>query len=130
MVTTKDFISESKILIVSHDMMSRAVDKLLERNFGVLIVDESHILKNFKAKCTKAATALAKKAKRVILLSGTPALSRPSELFTQLSLIDEKFFGTFIDFSKRYCDGKTTNFGWDASGKLFSVAKLPFVIET
>lgn len=120
MVTTKDFIRDSKILIVSHDMMGRATEKLLERNFGVLIIDESHILKNFKAKCTKAATALAKKAKRVILLSGTPALSRPSELFSQLSLINEKFFGGFIDFSKRYCDGKATNFGWDASGMLFS----------
>lgn len=117
MTTTRDYIGDSKILIVSHDMMTRSVDKLLQRNFGILIVDESHVLKNFKAKCTKAALSLAKKAKRVVLLSGTPALSRPSELYTQLSMLDERFFGSFFDYSRRYCDGKTTHFGWDASGK-------------
>lgn len=117
MTSGKDYISDVKILIVSHDMLTRATDRLLERNFGVFIVDESHVLKNFKAKVTRAATELAKKAKRVILLSGTPALSRPSELYTQLSLLDDKFFGGFIEYSKRYCDGKTTQFGWDASGK-------------
>lgn len=117
MTSGKDYINDNKILIVSHDMLTRALDRLLVRNFGIFIVDESHVLKNFKAKVTSAATELARKAKRVILLSGTPALSRPSELYTQLSLLDEKFFGNFIEFSKRYCDGKTTQFGWDASGK-------------
>ncbi|KAJ8966600.1 hypothetical protein NQ314_003430 [Rhamnusium bicolor] len=116
MVSGKDYIGEAKILIVSHDMMTRCLDMLLTRGFGILIIDESHVLKNFKSKCFNASLALAKRAKRVLLLSGTPALSRPSELFTQLSLIDNKFFGSFYEFSKRYCDGKQTQFGWDASG--------------
>ncbi|CAH0564691.1 unnamed protein product [Brassicogethes aeneus] len=128
MVTGKDYIGEAKILIVSHDMMSRALDRLLDRNFGVIIIDESHVLKNFKAKCSKSAAQLAKKAKRVVLLSGTPALSRPCELFTQLALLDEKFFGNFFAYSKRYCDGKTTNFGWDASGKS-NLQELEIVLQ-
>lgn len=117
MVSKKDYIGDSKVLIVSHDIMARCSEKLLERNFGVIIIDESHTFKNFKAKCTKTAMDLTKKAKRVVLLSGTPALSRPSELYSQLSFLDEHFFGNFINYSKRYCDGKTTNFGWDASGQ-------------
>lgn len=116
MISAKDYIRDAKIIIASHDMMTRALDKLKERKFGVIIIDESHTLKNSKAKCTQAATVLAKIAKRVILLSGTPALSRPSELHSQLSLIDGKFFGYF-DYTKRYCDGRTTNFGWDATGQ-------------
>ncbi|KAI4457252.1 dna annealing helicase and endonuclease zranb3 family member [Holotrichia oblita] len=117
MISAKDYIGDAKIIIASHDMMTRAVDKLKERKFGVIIIDESHTLKNSKAKCTQAASILAKTAKRVILLSGTPALSRPSELFSQLALIDGRFFGNFFDYSKRYCDGRTTNFGWDATGQ-------------
>ncbi|KAF5287505.1 hypothetical protein FQA39_LY04133 [Lamprigera yunnana] len=117
MVSAKDYIGDAKILIVSYDMMGRCVEKLLERQFKVLIMDESHNLKNFKTKCTKAATELSRQAKRVILLSGTPALSRPSELYTQLAMLDEKFFGNFFEYSKRYCDAKSTNFGWDANGK-------------
>lgn len=117
MVSGKDYIGDAKILIVSHDMMSRAIDKLLERNFGVFIIDESHAIKNPKSKCTKAANKLGKKAKRVILLSGTPALSRPCELYSQIALINENFFDNFFEYSKRYCDGKKTQFGWDATGK-------------
>lgn len=117
MITSRDYIRDAKVLIVSHNMVVTALEKLKEKKFGVIIIDESHILKNFKAKCTQASETLAKRAKRLILLSGTPALSRPSELYTQLNLIDEKFFGTFMSYSKRYCDGKNTQYGWDASGQ-------------
>lgn len=48
--------------------------------------------------------------------SGTPALSRPAELFCQLQLIDKKFFGSFTEYSKRYCDGKQGTFGWESLG--------------
>lgn len=51
-----------------------------------------------------------------MILLGTPALSRPAELFSQLSLIDKKFFGSFKEYSTRYCAGKEGNFGWDSSG--------------
>lgn len=117
MITVKDFINESKILIVSHDMVSRASSKLVDRKFGSVIIDESHAFKNYKNKGTQAVMNILKPAKRVILLSGTPALSRPSELYCQLALIDSKFFGSFFDYSKRYCDGKQSSFGWDSSGQ-------------
>lgn len=48
---------------------------------------------------------------------GTPALSRPAELFCQLQLIDQKFFGGFKEYCYRYCDGKLTTFGLDSSGQ-------------
>ncbi|CAH1963282.1 unnamed protein product [Acanthoscelides obtectus] len=117
MVSSKDYIGDTEILIVSHDLMTRCQDKLKERKFGVIIIDESHVLKNFKSKSYHAASQICKQAKRVVLLSGTPALSRPSELFTQLCLIDHKVFTGFTQFAMRYCDGKQTQFGFDASGK-------------
>lgn len=60
--------------------------------------DESHLLKNPKAKVTEVAQKLAAKAKRVVLLTGTPALSRPLELFTQLQMIDNNIF-TYRSYS-------------------------------
>ena len=50
------------------------------------------MLKNFKSARYKAAAPLMKAAKRVILLSGTPALSRPSELYTQITSVEPKLF--------------------------------------
>lgn len=48
---------------------------------------------------------LLKAAKRVILLSGTPALSRPQELYTQICAVKPYMF-QYQDFGVRYCDGK------------------------
>lgn len=91
--------SDVKVLISSYNMMERNVNDLKNYKFGVLIFDESHNLKNSKAKCTIGATRLAQGAKRIILLSGTPALSRPVDLFSQLKLLDGKFMN-FMEYSK------------------------------
>uniref|UniRef100_A0A182QXV2 SWI/SNF-related matrix-associated actin-dependent regulator of chromatin subfamily A-like protein 1 n=1 Tax=Anopheles farauti TaxID=69004 RepID=A0A182QXV2_9DIPT len=112
----QDYIGDCRVLISSYSLMERCADQLLDRGFGMLVFDESHTLKNVKAKCTTVALALAKKARRVVLLSGTPALSRPVELFTQLQMLDGKFCG-FKQYSTRYCAGKQTNFGWNATGQ-------------
>lgn len=116
LASTKDYLTDAKVVISSHSLMERNCERLQQMNFGVVILDESHLLKNFKCKSTTAALALANKAKRVILLTGTPALSRPSELFTQLQMIDAKFF-SFKEYSERYCAAKRTNFGIDCSGQ-------------
>ncbi|XP_020806020.1 SWI/SNF-related matrix-associated actin-dependent regulator of chromatin subfamily A-like protein 1 [Drosophila serrata] len=112
----QQYVGEARVLITSYNMMEKHMDKLLQRKYGFIIFDESHTLKNSKAKCTAVAKRLTDQAKRVVLLSGTPALSRPLELFTQLQLIDSKFMN-FMEFTTRYCDGKQSTFGWDASGQ-------------
>ena len=58
--------------------------------------DESHMLKNFKSARYKGAAPLMKQAKRVILLSGTPAMSRPSELYTQIQSVEPKLFPKLV----------------------------------
>lgn len=131
--TGKDYFPDSKVVITTNTLMEKHRQRLLDMNFGVVILDESHSLKNFKGKGAAAALTLANKAKRVILLTGTPALSRPSELFTQLQMIDRKFF-SFTEYSERYCAAKRTNFGLDASGQsnlreLNVVMKCKFMIR-
>lgn len=116
LTSTQDYFGDAKVLIVSYSLMERNFDRLAEKRFGFVIFDESHLLKNFKTKSSAVALKLSQKAKRVVLLTGTPALSRPSELFTQLQMMDPKFF-TYKEYSIRYCAGKQSTFGWDASGQ-------------
>lgn len=53
---------------------------------------------------TQRALSLIEQADRAILLSGTPALSRPTELFTQLkSLLPRARIGKMA-FEERYAD--------------------------
>jgi hypothetical protein len=54
------------------------------RQFDVIVCDECHKLKSSDTERAKVVLPMLKKAKRVILLSGTPMLNRPEELFTQV----------------------------------------------
>lgn len=119
--TENDYFADAKILITSYNLMERMNDKILKRGFGFVIFvsctviwfphnnnskkfcpsqDESHLLKNSKAKVTEVAQKLAAQAKRAVLLTGTPAMSRPLELFTQLQMIDDSIF-TYRNYSRR-----------------------------
>ena len=75
-------------------------------NSVVLLQDESHFIKNFKAARTRAVSDVVKKSKYLVLLSGTPALSRPVELFTQLNLLRHDLFPRFQSFALRYCGAR------------------------
>uniref|UniRef100_F1KXE2 SMARCAL1-like protein n=1 Tax=Ascaris suum TaxID=6253 RepID=F1KXE2_ASCSU len=108
--------SASTVAIMSYDLMVIKRKHLLEYAFQAIVFDESHMIKDGQAQRTKVATDISKKALRVILLSGTPALSRPVELFSQIRIIDPKIFPNFRDFAIRYCDGKQGRFSFEAKG--------------
>ena len=55
-------------------------------------------------------------AKRLLLLSGTPALARPVELWAQLYCLNSELFGSYSNFTKRYCNARRGRFGWDVTG--------------
>ena len=67
---------DCKIIISSYDLLAKNVDEISQFHYKVIIADECHLLKNGKASRTKAALKLIQNCNRVILLSGTPALSR------------------------------------------------------
>ncbi|XP_033099293.1 SWI/SNF-related matrix-associated actin-dependent regulator of chromatin subfamily A-like protein 1 [Anneissia japonica] len=116
------------INILSYDLMSRKAAELKSKKFHVVIMDESHFLKNFKTARTKAAIPILKNASRVILLSGTPALSRPSELYVQVNAIDNTLFPVFHEFGLRYCNAHQNKWGWDYSGSS-NMTELQLLLE-
>ncbi len=91
-------------------------------------MDEAHFIKDHKTARCKSAEAVAKKADRLVLLSGTPALSRPIELYSQISLVAPKMFAYAKEFGMRYCDGKKNAFGFDFSGSS-NMEELKLLLE-
>ncbi|KAM9548709.1 SWI/SNF-related matrix-associated actin-dependent regulator of chromatin subfamily A-like protein 1 [Guaruba guarouba] len=126
-VTGKDNLTAGLINIVSFDLLSK-MDKRLQSTFQVVIIDESHFLKNVKTARCRAAMPLLKAARRVILLSGTPAMSRPAELYTQIAAVQPTFFPQFHSFGLRYCDGRKMPWGWDYSGSS-NLTELKILLE-
>ncbi|KAL2338865.1 hypothetical protein Fmac_013311 [Flemingia macrophylla] len=91
--------------IISYDLMPKLQNMLITCDFKVVIADESHYLKNAQAKRTTASLPVIKKARYALLLSGTPALSRPIELFKQLEALYPDVYRNVHEYGNRYCKG-------------------------
>lgn len=115
-------INQADFVIINYDILAKYLDQLRRRNFQVLIVDESHYIKNPKAQRTKAVLEMAKDIQKkngaIYLLTGTPILNRPIELLSQL-----KTLGVFNqiakndwEYLKRYCGAYQDFYGWTFNG--------------
>jgi SWI/SNF-related matrix-associated actin-dependent regulator 1 of chromatin subfamily A len=105
-----------KVCLVPYNLMDKLSNKesLSHSQFGIVIADESHNLKNKDAQRTAVCLPYLKNAVVAICLTGTPALNRPVELYTQLNGILPEVFNDYDAFTKRYCDAKPSNFGKNA----------------
>ena len=106
----------SSIFIINYDILSAWFGKLQELKPSVVILDESHFIKNGQAKRTKATIALCKKTKHVIALSGTPIINRPIEFYNTIKIIEPALFPSQWAYAHKFCDPKHNGFGWDLGG--------------
>lgn len=89
-----------KIGIINYELVFRREELASLQDF-TLLLDESSMIQNDKAKRTKAILKL--KALNVILLSGTPVGGKYENLYSQLKLLDWKitkkeFWNNYINF--------------------------------
>ena len=113
---TKKKLDKYDIFIINYDILKKYGYLLHAAKFNCLICDEFHYIKNIKAKRTQYVRAIAKGIPSIILMSGTPLLSRPVELFNGLNLMDPTVWNNWIRFTIRYCAGKKGYFGWECKG--------------
>ena len=113
-----DFKEDKKYYIISYDLSVRMIDKIIEKKFNYIIADEAHYLKSRSAKRTMSLTPILQRSKRVVLLTGTPILAKPMEIFSLLHILRPDKFKGFKEFGTRYCDPKMLPFGlidWSGS---------------
>lgn len=102
------FPNEStRVVICSYGLVSVLAEsgRLRPGMFPCAIVDESHMLKNKSSKRTTCLLPILMATKRCVLLSGTPALARPAELWPQLCIVGTEQNGMWDDennFLDRY----------------------------
>lgn len=132
LVTKGSETLEADICVVSYDMLARL--KIPTGVFDVVVCDESHYVKSRKTKRAKACTPLVKSARFAMLITGTPALNRPIELYSQLHMLRPMYVRTYTHYAQRYCNGKPTPYGYDDRGssnghELHWVLKRAFMIR-
>ena len=104
------------IFIMSYDLARKRHTDIKQQGFNTIIADEAHYLKSRDAQRSKNLVPIFQAAKRVILLSGTPVLSKPVEAFNLLKILRPDVIPTFKDFTNRYCNPRHTRFGIDYNG--------------
>jgi len=97
------------ITILNYEIVEAHSDRLRRGRPRALVVDESHLVKNPRAKRTRAvrrlADAVAADGLR-LALTGTPVMNHPDELIAQLRVIDRLGeFGSGARFSQRFRGG-------------------------
>lgn len=96
----------AKVWITSYNLVAKSEAILKSQVFEVIIADECHYLKNYSAKRSKVIIPMLQKAKRAIMISGTPVISRPAEIYNILTSLRPDVFRSFKEFANRYCDPK------------------------
>lgn len=75
--------------------------------FKAVIIDESHRCKDTTTRQAKLSLRMAHRKQWRILLTGTPVVNKPNDLWSQIGIMGHSalFGGTYKAFKDRYCDG-------------------------
>lgn len=92
--------SGTDILIVNYEQVAAHLADLNALGFDIVILDEAHAIKSHTSKRTKAVQSL--KSGRFFLLTGSPLLNRPDELWSLLHRIAPAAFPKYWAFVSRY----------------------------
>ena len=99
------------VTITSYNMLSNLQKRMEMIKWGFVIADESHVIRCTDINPTVGTSAIVsstvavlKKSKRLALLSGTPSLNRPFDLFLQVDALWPKLLGDLKRFATRYCN--------------------------
>ncbi len=115
--TTKKILM-ADAYIISYGSVIKFGEGLSKVPFKSIILDESHKIKNEKAKRTKAILKYFKKIPHKIIMTGTPLLNgEPKEFEPQLDFLGvlDSHFGGRWNFIHRYCP-PTSNGRWTTYG--------------
>jgi SWI/SNF-related matrix-associated actin-dependent regulator 1 of chromatin subfamily A len=117
---------DANVVIMNYDILGRFADRIRAIDWDLVILDEGHFIKNPTSNRTKyivGGTVGKKKyeplhAKKRVVLTGTPLLNKPDEVWTIAHWLAPEVFSNQYAFWQRYCDLKSSRFGkYDHSGK-------------
>lgn len=99
----RKYIDMEKVTIVNYDLLHRR-DYLIEGTYDMIVLDESHMIKNRGSKRSKAIRKMGRKSQYRYILTGTPiSNSKLHEFWAQMDFLDPSIFGKWTEFQKMYC---------------------------
>jgi SWI/SNF-related matrix-associated actin-dependent regulator 1 of chromatin subfamily A len=103
---------EARCWFIHYDILDAWQGRIYSR-FRFAIVDEAHYARDAKSRRGLATAAVVGTVPRRLLLTGTPLVNRPSELWHLLTLATGPgTWGSLLDFRRRYCGAYHDGYGW------------------
>jgi len=93
---------ETDVIITSFGTLRADIEKIAGMHFCVVVVDESHHIKNPSALVTRAVNRLQSVSR--VALSGTPVMNNTFDLYSQLNFLLPGMFGSQDFFKQQYAD--------------------------
>lgn len=126
-IANNGLLPVTPVVITNFERVAKQRKDIDSRQWDLLIIDECHKLKSPDAQRTVAIYGKRGrrneppkpgiKAKKVLLLSGTPSPNRPVELLPMLEYADPDGLGkNSWMFLQRYCGPTHNGWGWDFTG--------------
>ena len=108
-------MNKEPILVVSYDLAT-SINATLE--WGAIVADESHYLKNEASRRSKILRTLYLRNPQTLklMLTGTPITSEPRDLWHQLDCLQPGRFGDYWRFVRRYSNVVSNQYGTDVKG--------------
>lgn len=114
--------TKARWVIVNYDRLARYAADLAAWKKSVVIVDEAHYIKNRNAARSKTTLTLlgagsgkgaapAPRDLAVYLLTGTPMMNRPRDLFNLMRAVGHPLSRNYVHFAQQYCAGFYNDFG-------------------
>lgn len=93
-------LGPGKVLVVTYGLMVSEEERLGEREWNVLVLDEAQALKNVQAKRTRTVNAL--KADFRVALTGTPLQNHLGELWSLFDILNPGLLGSAKNYRDRF----------------------------
>ena len=104
-------LDKSFSYIINWDILTYWQDELAKTGFECLIGDEAQAIGNPESRRALAFRHLAAVIPECIVMSGTPARSRPAQFWTMLSCVDPTMFPNYRSYLWRYTNPKSSLWG-------------------
>ncbi len=93
--------ANNTFLIVNYESVLRDQMAIRKANFDFVILDEAQRVKNFATKTAHAIKQI--RSKHTLIITGTPIENKLIDLYSLVSILDERFLGPLWEFSYQHC---------------------------
>lgn len=96
-----DEVKSGGVLITNYHNFLNDTDLINQIPFDFCVVDEAHCIKGRNTKMNKNIGKVIG-GKRTVLMTGTPVMSKPDDIYGIVKMASPKFFGTYKEFEDEF----------------------------